>query len=172
MIQKRCAIPLTLCLILLTTTQIHATTVQRLELHDLVQKAQTIVVGRVTSSRTYWSTGKKFILTDYTIEVDESIKGRGMRTIAVTTVGGRIGDVELHVSGMPAFQKGENAVLFIEQSGAFQTVVGLGQGKFTVMNGEVANSIGGLSFPDGLPGKPVKMPLATFKTQIRSFLTR
>jgi hypothetical protein len=90
----------------------------------------------------------------------------------VTTVGGKIGDLELHVSGMPSFQQGEDAVLFIEQSGTYQVVVGLGQGKFTVTNGEVANAIGGLAFPDGRPGRPLKMPLQTFKDQIRSFLNR
>ena len=90
----------------------------------------------------------------------------------MTAVGGKIGDLELQVSGMPSFQKGENAVVFIEQSGAYQTVVGLGQGKFTVTNGEVANTVGGLSFPDGQPGKTVRMPIESFKNQIRTILNR
>ena len=62
--------------------------------------------------------------------------------------------------------------MFVERSGAYQTVVGLGQGKFTVTNGEVANSVNDLSYPDGAPGRPVKMPLQTFKTQIRNLLNR
>jgi hypothetical protein len=161
-----------LFLILLTTGRFYATTVERLGLEDLVKKAHTIVIGKVIGSRTYWSTEKKFILTDYTIEVDESMKGQAASSIAVTTIGGKIDDLELYVSGMPSFQKGENAVLFVEQSGAYQTVVGLGQGKFTITNGEVANSVGDLSFPDGAPGRAVKMPLQTFKTQIRNFLNR
>jgi len=161
-----------LCLMLLTASRFYATTVERLGLEDLVKKAHTIVIGKVTASRTYWSTDKKFILTDYTIEVDESIKGQAARTIAVTTVGGKIDDLELYVSGMPSFQKGEKAVVFVERGGAYQTVVGLGQGKFTVTNGEVANSVNDLSFPDGAPGRPVKMPLQTFKTQIRNLLNR
>ena len=154
------------------TSGLYATTVQRLGLDELVKKAHTIVVGRVAGSRTYWTTDRKFILTDYTIEVDESIKGQAGRTVAVTTVGGKIDDVELYVSGMPSFQKGEDAVVFLEQSGAYQTVVGLGQGKFTVVNGEVANNVHDLSFPDGRPGNSLKMPLQTFKTQIRNFLNR
>jgi len=161
-----------LFLIVLTTGRFYATTVERLGLEDLVKKAQTIVIGKVTGARTYWSTDKKFILTDYTIEIDESMKGQAARSIAVTTIGGKIDDLELYVSGMPSFQKGENAVVFVEQSGAYQTVVGLGQGKFTITNGEVANSVGDLSFPDGAPGRPVKMPLQTFKTQIRNFMNR
>ncbi len=150
----------------------HATTVQRLDLEELVKKARTIVVGKVTGSRTYWSNDGKIILTDYKIEVDESLKGQAAHTVAVTTVGGKIGDLELYVSGMPAFQNGENAVVFIEQSGLYQTVVGLEQGKFTVNNGEVANRVGGLSFPDGRAGNSLKMPLQNFKTQIRTYLNR
>jgi len=159
-------------LIFVFTSALYGTTVQRLGLDELVKKAHTIVLGKVTGSRTYWSGDKKLILTDYTIDVDENIKGQAARTVSVTTIGGRIDDVELYVSGMPSFQKGEATVVFIEQSGAYQTVVGLGQGKFTVLNGEVANSVGDLSFPDGRPGAPLKMPLQTFKTQIRTLLNR
>jgi hypothetical protein len=162
----------TVCLILLTAASSYAATVQRLGLEDLVKKAQTIVIGKVTGSRTYWSADRKLILTDYILDVDERMKGTAGQTVAVTTLGGKIGDLELHVSGMPVFERGENAVVFIEQSGSYQTVVGLGQGKFTVANGEVANSLSGLSFPDGRPGNPVRMPLETFKSQIRSLLNR
>lgn len=159
-------------LILIIASWSHAITVQRLGLDEMVKKAHAIVIGKVTGSRTYWSADRKLILTDYTIDIAESIKGSVSRTTAVTTVGGKIGDLELYVSGMPSFQNGENAVVFIEQSGAYQTVVGLGQGKFTVTNGEVTNSIGDLSFPDGRAGNPVKMRLETFKTQIRTILNR
>jgi hypothetical protein len=150
----------------------YATTVQRLDLEDLVKKAHTIVVGKVIGTRTYWSADRKIILTDYTIEVGESLKGQAARSVSVTTVGGKIDDLELFVSGMPAFQPGENAVVFIEQSGAYQTVVGLEQGKFTVSNGEVANRVGDLSFPDGKPGNPMKLPLENFKTHIRTLVNR
>src|SRR5262245_25811107 len=169
---KRFCLPFALCLILSAISSTHATTVERLGLEDLVKKARTIVVGKVTGSRTYWSANGKLILTDYTVEVDETLKGQAARRMAVTAIGGKIGDLELHVSGMPAFQQGENAVVFIEQSGGYQTVVGLGQGRFTVTNGEVANKVGGLTFPDGRPGSPLRLPLQEFKAQIRTLLNR
>jgi hypothetical protein len=150
----------------------YATTVQRLGLEDLAKKAHTIVVGRVTNSRTYWSANGKLILTNYTFQVDESIKGQAARNVEITTIGGRIGDVELRVSGMPSFQAGENAVVFLEQSAGYQTVLGLGQGKFTVTAGQVVNSVGDLSFPDGRPGIQTKMPLPDFKNRIRTILSR
>src|SRR5579871_1559052 len=83
---------------------LHATTVQRLGLEDLVKRAHAIVSGRVVGSRTYWGSNRKLIYTNYTILVDESIKGTAGRSIEVTTIGGKIGDIELHVAGMPSFQ--------------------------------------------------------------------
>ena len=170
--RKKFAAALVFSLVLFAGQRSFATSVERLGLEDLVKKARTIVVGKVTGSRTYWSTDKKYILTDYTIAVEESVKGQAPRTMSVTTIGGKIGDVELYVSGMPIFATGQNAVLFVEQSGAYQTVVGLGQGKFTVSNGEVNNDLIGLSFPDGKPGTPVKMPIETFKSRIRTILSQ
>ena len=149
-----------------------ATTVQPLELQDLVKKAHNIVAGKVRNSRTYWSVNRKLILTSYTIEVDESIKGRPPRTFELTTIGGKIGDLELQVSGMPSFAKDENVVVFTESSGPYEVVMGLGQGKFTVENGEVFNEVNVLSLPDGRAARPMRFPIQTFKRQIRTLLTR
>lgn len=151
---------------------LYATSVQRLGFEELVAKAQTIVQGSVVSAQTYRSADGKLILTNYTISVQESLKGSPGKTVTLTTVGGRIGNTVLHVSGMPAFQPGEKAVLFLEQAGAYTTVVGLSQGKFTVSNGEISNSVAGLSFPDGGSGNPLRMPLDEFKRQIRVRLNR
>ena len=149
-----------------------ATTVERLNLDGLVKKANRIVIGKVRSSRTYWSTNGKLILTNYTIDVQETIKGQAARTVELTTIGGTIGDLTLHVAGMPVFAKEENAVVFVENTGSYSTVVGLGQGKFTVVNGEVSNNISGLEFADRSRARPTQMPLATFKRQIKLSLDR
>src|SRR5262245_32115657 len=159
-------------LVLSLSIPARATTVERLNLDGLVKKSNRIVVGKGRSSRTYWSSNGKVILTSYTIDVQETIKGTAVRTVEHTTIGGTIGDLTLHVSGMPVFDKDENAVVFVEKTGLFSTVVGLGQGKFTVVNGEVSNNISGLEFPDGGPSRPTKMSLATFKRQIKLSLNR
>jgi hypothetical protein len=153
-------------------TPLYATSVQRLSFEELVAKAHTIVQGSVVSALTYRSADGKLILTNYTISVEESLKGASGRTVILTTIGGRIGNTVLHVSGMPVLQPGEKAVLFLEQAGAYTTVVGLNQGKFTVSNGEISNSVTGLSFPDGGPGTPLKMPVDEFKRQVKLRLNR
>lgn len=171
MTKNRFATIFSLFLCLFAASLLHATTVERLALDDLVKKSNKIVIGKVTNARTYWGGANgKVILTTYTLEVEESIKGQAARTVELTTIGGKIGTTQLYVSGMVSFEQGENAVVFIENAGVYSTVVGLGQGKFTVTNGEVSNDVSGLSFPDGLPGKNVKMPLETFKRQIKSLV--
>ena len=159
-------------LVFSTSIPAQATTVERLNLDGLVKKSNRIVVGKVRSSRTYWSSNGKLILTNYTIDVQENIKGTAARTVELTTIGGTIGDLTLHVAGMPVFDRDENAVIFVEKTGTYSTIVGLGQGKFTVVNGEVSNNISGLEFADRGRARPTQMPLATFKRQIKLSLDR
>lgn len=150
-----------------------ATTVQRLNLDDLVSKAETIVVGRVVDSHASWTKDGKLILTQTTVAVQEQLKGNPAKTITVTTVGGQVGKTILHVSGMAAFQQDETAVIFLERSGAYSTVLGLSQGKFSVRNGEVANTLDGLSFSSAAGSfLPVRMPIEEFKRQIQQRLHR
>jgi hypothetical protein len=161
------AFPLTIGLILGFVFPLYATSVRRLGFDDLVTRAGSIIEGNVISSQTYRSGDGKLILTTYTVNVQETLKGRAQQTLTITTIGGRIGNTILHVSGMPVFSPGEKAILFLEQSQSYTTIVGLNQGKFAISNNEVSNTVDGLSFPDALPGKPVKMPLDEFKRQIK-----
>ena len=149
-----------------------ATTVERLSLEDLAARSQSIVQGVVRGSRAFWSPNGKLILTSTTLEVTESLKGQSARTVEVTTVGGKIGDTVLHVSGMPAFLPGESTIVFVERANGYLTVLGMSQGKFTVANGEVANSPSELSFPDGRPVRTTRMPVQAFKTEIRAMVDR
>ncbi len=161
-----------MALVLFTATYVKATTVQRLGLEDLARKAHHIVAGKVRNSKTFWSGNGKLILTSYTIDVADNIKGQPPQTLELTTIGGKIGDLELHVAGMPSFAKGEEIVVFTEPSAGYEVVLGAAQGKFTVENGEVFNDVSDLSFPDGRPGKALKLPVQTFKNQIRNILSR
>ena len=156
-------------LLILISTHAQATLVQRLTLDEMIQKAQTIVQGRVRSVNTHWSDNGKLILTSYTIDVEDAIKGQPGKTMEITLVGGKIGNLILYAAGMPAFDAGDQTVLFVEKSGAgISTIVGLSQGKFDIRNGEVANTVSELSFPDGRAGVPTRMRLDDFKRQIKS----
>src|SRR5438105_15320254 len=104
-------------LILLVSTLSLATTVERLTLDDMVKKAHAIVHGRVRSSSAHWSPDHRLILTTTIIDIHETIKGQAARTIELTTIGGKVGDLTLVAAGMPAFEAGEDAILFVENVG-------------------------------------------------------
>ena len=154
---RRIALP-SLLVICFTLLRVDATTVRRLSFDEMVSKAQTIVVGSLVSSNTFWTADRKLILTSYTLEVQQQLKGTTAKTIVVTTVGGKIGNTILQMAGAPAFSPGETAVVFLEQSGGYNTIVGLNQGKFPIVNGAVSSPIGG----------PTQgMQLEEFKSQIQ-----
>lgn len=163
---------LTMALVALGSTHYLATTVERFSLDELSLRSQTIIQGVVRGSRSFWSPDRKLILTATTLEVTESLKGQTARTVEVTTVGGQVDDTVLHVSGMPSFTAGENVVVFMERSGAFTTVFGLGQGKFTVSNGTVMNAVSDLNFADGAAPREIRMPVQSFKNAIRAAMQR
>ncbi len=153
--------------LLLIAIPCFGTTVERLSFDDMVKKAQSIVHGRVRSARTHWSEDGRLILTTYTIDIDETLKGAADKSIELTMIGGRIGDLTVFVAGMPSFSVGEESVLFIEKAGSGSSVVGLSQGKFSVKDAEVSNTVSDLAFPDGRPGVPLRMRLQDFKREIQ-----
>jgi hypothetical protein len=146
---------------------LRATTVRSLDLDGLVATASTIVVGTVESSRTHWGAEGRLILTEHTIRVEETLKGAPSGAVRFTTVGGTIDDLTLHVSGMPVFETGEEAVVFLEEAGAYRTVVGMGQGKFSIEAGVVRNDLTDLAFAGSPDPEPILMDLGAFRDEIR-----
>ena len=158
---------LSILLLLASVLPIDATTVKRMDLDGLVAGAQEIVVGRVRNSATYWAGDGRLILTRHTIEVSETLKGANDGTVEITTVGGTIGDLTLYVAGMPAFQPGEEMVVFVEAAGPYRTVLGLGQGKFSVVDDFVSNNVSNLEFTDPGPGSVTRMRFRRFREAIQ-----
>ncbi len=145
---------------------LQAATMYRLTLEDLVVKADRIVIGRVIESQTFRSKERNLILTRHKVVIQESLKGPSAASVEVTTIGGQMGETVLQVSGMPALNVGEDLLLFLKPSGEYMSVLGWQQGKYSIRNGEVSNTMAGLSFSDGLPGKTVRMSIEAFKRQI------
>jgi hypothetical protein len=161
---------LSILILLASVLSIHATTVKRMDLDTLVSGAHEIVVGKVRGSETYWSEDGRLILTRDKIEVSETLKGVNDGTVEITTIGGTIGDLTLYVAGMSVFKSGEEMIVFVEVAGSFRTVVGLGQGKFSVADDFVPNSVSSLNFAHAGPGRVTRMRFARLKNAIRERL--
>jgi hypothetical protein len=126
--------------------QVTATEVVPLSLTETVRQAQTIVVGTVVSQQTRWGTdAKRWMLTDYTVAVEEVIATDGRAQpfgdrMIVTYWGGTIGSETHGISDRREPRVGERLLLMLQQD--WQTTVtaspavGFNYGLFVVAAGE------------------------------------
>ena len=112
----------------------NATMVRALSEEDLVNHAQTILRGTVTSVRSEWNAERTKIFTYITITPEHFFKKEGTpTTIVIRQPGGEVGDIGMLVEGTSVFEQGEEAILFLKNgSGGYYKILGLSQGKFSI----------------------------------------
>lgn len=128
-----------------------------LDLRELVERSDRVVVGSVLRQEARWDARRR-IVTDVTVEVEQTMKGEPAREIVVRRLGGAIGELGMRVEGEPDFTDGQRAVLFARRlgSGALRPV-GMGQGVLPIdvrPDGieRVLPNAAGLSLVERLPG--------------------
>lgn len=96
-----------------------ATTVIAPEFDQLVNRSDYVVRAKVLSSESELriSGERRRIFTKVELEVLEVIAGEPPQTLVLEFLGGRIGDEELRVSGMPRLKVGSESILFIKDNG-------------------------------------------------------
>ena len=164
-------------LIILCLLEASATTVVKLELPALVRQAESIVQGQVEQVYVQWDARRRLAFTYASVRVEDPMKGERRRSVLVRHIGGQIGAMSLHVSGMPKFAAGDRVILFLktQQDGTFQ-VLGLNQGKYSIANGYAISNLSGLDLVDPKTGTMVEagvvaqMPLTEFKAKIMELL--
>jgi hypothetical protein len=90
-----------------------ATTLIPMYLDDLTAASQTVVYGKVIGARTEWDAGHNWIYTVYTIQSSEYLKGSLGPSFELRLPGGERDGLEMLVEGVPVFQTGQEAVLFV-----------------------------------------------------------
>jgi hypothetical protein len=164
-------------LLLTLASSVTATTVLRLDLPDLVSKADNIVQGRVEQIYVEWDAERKLAFTYISINVDDPMKGARRQTVLIRQVGGRVGNISMHVAGMPTFSQGEEVILFLNDmhNGTFR-VVGMNQGKYQITQDYAISNVSGIDLYNPktgrieLPATANRVPLETFKSQIRGLI--
>ena len=101
---------------------------------DLLEKSDSVVIGRVVSTEARMREEHQFIYTYVTLEVDEVLKGhtaQSGRTIVLEELGGQVGPWLHYVEAVPHYHAGERVLAFLEDrdEGLFRTY-GMIQGKF------------------------------------------
>src|SRR5204862_3265605 len=111
-----------------------ATTVVKLDLAQLVQRADMIVEGQVEAVYSQWDERQRLVFTYVSIRVDDPLKGERRQTVLIRQIGGTAGTIQMSVAGVPQFKRGEMAIVFLKRQddSTFQ-VVGMNQGLYEIV---------------------------------------
>jgi len=139
-------------------------------LEELINGADSVVVGTVVEQNSYWNDEHTGIYTSVVLSVEEMLKGTASQDrITVTLSGGEVDGMWERVSEMASFDQGERAVVFLKKLSKEQLpkvkdsnlqlpeeqfeVYGGFRGKFTITGDKVGN-----------------LPLAQFKEGVSNVL--
>ncbi len=146
-------------------TMVRATTVVPPEFSALVNGADYIVhavVKRVTAEKRARGNGVK-IVTLVELEVIEVVAGTPPEKVTLELLGGKVGDEELRVVGMPQFEVGDEDILFVSKNGrAVAPLYAMGHGRYVVER-DAASGRKFVKREDGAPLQDtaqVSLPLA------------
>jgi hypothetical protein len=102
-------------------------------LEKMVEASDRIVVGKVLGLESKWDKNGTLIWTYVTLSCQQIIKGPvSENQITIRVMGGKVGEVGVHVSHVPIFRKGETALVFLQENekGLFD-VLNWREGKYT-----------------------------------------
>lgn len=114
---------------------LRATTIEKMSLPRMTEVAPIIVRARCVSNATAWDAGEIWTFTAF--DVLEAWKGPSHgqipTQITVRLLGGTVGALTSHVSGVPRFRPGEDVVLFLQPTSRGDlSVVSWEQGTFRI----------------------------------------
>ena len=139
-----------------------------------IQVADKIVVATVEAKNVRWNAQHTLIVTDYSLRVEDRLKGKAPQKLQITVAGGTL-DGETHTSCLStSLEKGGRYVLFLDdlRQNAFTPFTGAWQGVFQEVRGERGKRF----VAEGQrPGVPLKMEgrtleFATFVDSLRDLI--
>jgi hypothetical protein len=152
-----------------------------MDLPALAARADHVVVGEVRAVTSAWSSDHRRIYTRIDVDVVETWRTSGPRSMARVSIyqpGGAVDDIQMIVPGMPRFSVKERAVLFLRDEPERATVVGGTLGMLPVRAGAAAPEpfvwaprLAGTALVDprgraGAVVPPRPTPLTTFRAQV------
>jgi hypothetical protein len=122
-----------------------ATTVNPLDLPDLVSKAEVIADVTVTNVQpyVYYAQDGRSVHTRVTFNVNGTpIKGNVASPLVLDFVGGSVGYLKMAVSGVPQLQVGQRLIIFSHAPGDFYVspFIGLDQGAMRVVHDQTTQT--------------------------------
>lgn len=175
-------------LVILSFGILEPTTLLYMDFKDLTTNSDSIVTGLVRNKSAKWDRSGKFIYSEYTVDLLDSIKGENGDTIRFIVPGGRIGNVGMVIHGAPNLKENDEVLLFLNnvenplstEKFTIPTVTGYGMGKYSIYvdpkSGEemVVNDLSELSIVENVNGhykamskRVIKRPLKDVVNEIK-----
>jgi hypothetical protein len=143
-----------------------ATTLKVITEDDQIQTAKTIFRGKVEAvNAAFKQTGQgRPIVTTVRFSPLTVYKGEAKSPVSLTFLGGKVGDRELRVSGMPHFEVGQEYILFVSaDSNVACPVIGWTEGSLKV--NRKASAAGLVELPTG---DPAELAISARSRKVRS----
>jgi hypothetical protein len=109
-----------------------ATISRAVKFDEKVERAKSIIVGRIVSQESSWDANRQRILTYSKFEIEKTLKGAPAREITIVTPGGTVGDLAQDYVGVPRFRTGDENVVFVRDTSVGPTVLNFDQGAYRV----------------------------------------
>lgn len=89
------------------------------DIPERARGAERVVVAKAVSVTPRWQRngfGDELIVSEFVLEVEETLKGVVPAMVFLDLEGGTMGDVTLRVSGLPVVELGDRGVFFLEET--------------------------------------------------------
>ncbi len=132
---------------LMASSRAGATVMLKMDLPQLVGRADVIFVGKVIRLESRWSEDRRHIVTDTTFQVVQNVRGAvASRPVVVRSLGGVVDGIGMRVAGSPQFRVGQEALLFTDLRKGHRYVTGMMQGVYLVSRDKTGRAeVGGSS---------------------------
>jgi hypothetical protein len=115
-----------------------STTMVYRSISELVEMSDVVVRGTLTRSASHWGangleiTSALTLFTDWTLSVDETLKGAVESTLIIRQWGGEVEGQSLRIPGDARLSEGEHVVLFLREVEGIFYLTAMGQAKLAV----------------------------------------
>ena len=118
---------------MLSTRIAFGTTMVKMSLAQMTQSASLVVEGKVVGKQSRWDEAHRYIITEVSVAVSQTLKGKVVSPVTVRVLGGEVAGVGLFVAGSPSFEVGQEVLLLLETHPTRDyRVVGFHQGKYDI----------------------------------------
>jgi hypothetical protein len=106
-----------------------------MSLPELAAASPDVVIATVEGKQSRWNESHTFIVTDYTLRIEDRLRGEAPDRISITVLGGTVGRERDDTCVSVHLEPGSRYLLFLDDPGSLSPVTGAAQGAFREVPG-------------------------------------